>query len=127
MWEGGSVAAAKCRDLTEEEKEGLRRIGVETRVAAQARAFREALRPFRLDQFVLSDAPQRFLGMPDGRVLAEFRSMSLPVWDPEKLRQLEAAGFEIVTFLKKYSKHAPCPMYYVRSVREIWRENHGNQ
>lgn len=116
------------REPTEEEKEDLRRKAADVEKAAQTRvrAFREALRPFGLDKFVLSDTPVRVLNLPDGRILAEFRSMPLPAWYPEKLRQLEAAGFEVVTFLKKYRKHAPCPMYYVRSVQEIWRENHGH-
>ena len=120
--------SVRARVLTEE-KEDLRQkaMDAERAAQAQARAFREALQPYGLDQFVLSDMPKSVLNLPDGRILAEFRSMPLPVWYPEKLRQLEAAGFEVVTFLKKYSKHEPCPMYYVRSVQEIWRENHGNQ
>ena len=120
--------SVRARVLTEE-KEDLRQkaMDVERAAQAQARAFREALQPYGLDQFVLSDMPKSVLDLPDGRILAEFRSMPLPAWYSEKLRQLEAAGFEVVTFLKKYSKHAPCPMYYVRSVQEIWRGNHGNQ
>lgn len=122
------MTTVKLREPTEE-KEDLRQkaLDVERAAMARAQAFREALRPFGLDEFVLSDMPARVLNLPDGRILAEFRSMPLPVWYPETLKQLEAYGLEVVTFLKKYSKHAPCPMYYVRSVQEIWRENHGNQ
>lgn len=120
------MVSAKVRDPAEE-KATLKHTDAVTDCVAQARAFREALRPFGLDQFFLRDEPKRILHLPDGRMLAEFQTMPLPMWYPEKLKQLEAAGFEVVTFMKKYSKHAPCPMYYVRSVQEIWRENHGNQ
>ena len=120
------MASAVIRDPAVE-KTILKHADPVTAGATQVRAFREALLPFGLDRFVLRDEPKRILHLPDGRILAEFRTMPLPVWYPETLKQLEAAGFEVVTFLKKYSKHAPCPMYYVRSVQEIWRENHGNQ
>ena len=91
-----------------------------------AAAFRKALQPFGLDQFILSDVPEKTLTMKDGRVLAEFRTMLLPVWYPKKLYELAAAGFEVVTVTKKYKKHPPQLMYYVRSVQEIGG-NYGNQ
>ena len=99
----------------------------EAALAKQAQAFREALRPFGLDQFMLSDAPVGILSLENGRVLAEFRTMLLPVWYPEKLNELAAAGFEVVTVTRKYKKHPPQLMYYVRSVQEILGGNYGNQ
>ena len=93
--------------------------------ATRAREFRESLRPFGLDQFV-SDMPERILTLDNGRVLAEFRTMMLPIWYPEKLNELAAAGFEVVTVTKQYKKHPPQLMYYVRSVQEIGG-NYGNQ
>lgn len=98
-----------------------------TAVAEKARAFRESLRPFGLDKFVLSDAPERILTLPDGRILAEFRTMLLPLWYPEKVKEFEAAGFDVVTVRKQYKMRPPQMMYYVRSAQEIWRENYGNQ
>lgn len=95
-------------------------------VLKHADTFRKALQPFGLDRFV-SDAPDRTLTMKDGRVLAEFRTMLLPVWYPQKLNELAAAGFEVVTVTKKYKKHPPQLMYYVRSVQEILGGNYGNQ
>lgn len=99
----------------------------EAAVAEKAQAFRESLRPFGLDNFMLSDTPARILTLADGRILAEFRTMLLPIWYPEKLMQLKAAGFEVVTVTRKYKKHPPQLMYYVRSVQEILGGNYGNQ
>jgi hypothetical protein len=91
-----------------------------------ADAFRESLRPFGLDKFMLTNEPDRVMEMKDGRVLAEFRTMLLPVWYPKKLNELAAAGFEVVTVTKRYKTHPPQLMYYVRSVQEIGG-NYGNQ
>ena len=91
-----------------------------------ADAFRESLRPFGLDKFVLSDVPERTLTLDNGRVMAEFRTMMFPVWYPEKLNEMTAAGLDVVVITKKYKKHPPQLMYYVRSVQEIG-ENYGNQ
>ena len=106
-------------------KEQLRVAGVITTVT-RAQEFRESLRPFGLDKFVLSDVPERTLTLDNGRVLAEFRTMMLPIWYPEKLNELAAAGFEVVTVTKRYKTHPPQLMYYVRSVQEIGG-NYGNQ
>ena len=92
-----------------------------------AEAFRKSLEPFGLDKFMISDAPDRILTLENGRVLAEFRTMPLPIWYPEKLNELAAAGFDVVTYKKRYQTRAPQMMYYVRLVQEIRRENHGNQ
>lgn len=91
-----------------------------------ADAFRESLRPFGLDKFMLTNEPDRVMEMKDGRVLAEFRTMMFPVWYPEKLNEMTAAGLDIVVITKKYKKHPPQLMYYVRSVQEIGG-NYGNQ
>lgn len=99
----------------------------EAALAKQAQAFREALRPFGLDRFVLSDAPDRILTLTDGRVLAEFRTMMFPVWYPQKLNEMAAAGLDVVTFTREHKKHPPLLMYYVRSVQEILGGNYGNQ
>lgn len=98
-----------------------------TSAVALADAFRESLRPFGLDKFVIGNEPDRIMEMKDGRVLAEFRTMIFPVWYPQKLNELAAAGFEVVTVTKKYKKHPPQLMYYVRSVQEILGGNYGNQ
>ena len=108
-------------------EEGVKIKLEEAAVAKQAQAFREELRPLGLDKFMLSDVPKRILTLPDGRVLAEFRTMMLPIWYPEKLNELAAAGFEVVTVTKQSVKYPPQPMYYVRSVREILGGNYGNQ
>ena len=92
-----------------------------------ADAFRESLRPFGLDKFMLTNEPDRVMEMKDGRVLAEFRTMLLPVWYPKKLNELAAAGFDVVTFTKRYKAHPPQLMYYVRQVCEIKGGNYGNQ
>lgn len=97
----------------------------EAALAKQAQAFREALRPFELDRFV-SDVPDRILTLADGRILAEFRTMMFPVWYPEKLNELAAAGLDVVTFTRQYKTRPPQLMYYVRSVQEIGG-NYGNQ
>ena len=76
-----------------------------------AEAFRESLRPFGLDKFMIGNEPDRIMEMKDGRVLAEFRTMMLPVWYPQELNELAAAGFEVVTFTKHYKKHPPQLMY----------------
>lgn len=60
-------------------------------------------------------------------MLAEFRTMLLPIWNAKELNELAAAGFEIVTVTRKYSKRPPQLMYYVRSVQEILGGNYGNQ
>lgn len=99
----------------------------EAALTKQAQAFREELRPFGLDEFMLSDVPKRILTLPGGRVLAEFRTMMLPIWYPEKLKELKAAGFEVVTVTKQSVKYPPQLMYYVRSVREVLGGNYGNQ
>ena len=99
----------------------------EEALAKQAQAFREALRPFSLDRFVLSNVPERILTFPDGRVLAEFRTMMFPVWQSQKLNELAAAGFDVVTFTRQYKTRPPQLMYYVRSVQEILGGNYGNQ
>ena len=91
----------------------------EAAVKEQARLFRESLRPFGLDKFMLTDAPERIIVMPDKRVLAEFRTMWLPAWYPETLKQLAAAGFQVVTEIRRYNKAPPQMMYHVRSVQEI--------
>ena len=91
-------------------------------LAEQARAFREELRPFGLDKFVLSDEPSRVLNASNGRVLAEYRTMLLPVWQQEKLNALAAAGFNVEVVTRRYESRPPQVMYYVRSVREIWRK-----
>ena len=96
-------------------------------VLTYAEAFRERLRPFGLDKTMIGNEPDRIMEMKDGRVLVEFRTMLLPVWYPQKLNELAAAGFEIVTVTKKYKKHPPQLMYYVRSVQEILGGNYGNQ
>ena len=95
-------------------------------VAVLADAFRKALQPFGLDKFVLSDEPARTLTLDNGRILAEFRTMLLPVWYPEELNKLAAAGFDVATVRKQYRTHPPQLMYYVRSVQEIGG-NYGNQ
>ena len=95
--------------------------------AAIADAFRKALQPFGLDKFMISDASERILHLENGRVLAEFRTMMLPVWYPKKLNELAAVGFDVVTVTKKYKKHPPQLMYYVRSVQEVSGGNYGNQ
>ena len=118
---------AVMREITAEERDLL---SCEEFIAVsqkKAREFREALCPFGLDKFVLRDEPKRILHLPDGRMLAEFRTMPLPLWQPEKLRALEESGFEVIVFIKKYNKHAPQQMYYVRTVQEIWREKHETQ
>ena len=97
-----------------------------TSAVALADAFRESLRPFGLDKFMIGNEPDRIMEMKDGRVLAEFRTMMLPIWYPQKLNELAAAGFEVVTVTKKYKKHPSQLMYYVRSVQEIGG-NYGNQ
>lgn len=97
----------------------------EAAIAKQAWEFQKALHPFGLDKFT-SDIPYRVINLANGRILAEFRTMLLPVWYPEKIAELEKAGFEIVTVMKKYNSHPPLKMYYVRSVREIGGNN-GNQ
>ena len=94
--------------------------------ATRAQEFRERLRPFGLDKFMISNEPASTLTLDNGRVLAEFRTMMLPIWYPEKLNELAAAGFEVVTVTKQYKKHPPQLMYYVRSVQEIGG-NYGNQ
>lgn len=101
----------------------------EAALAKVAQEFRESLRPFglNLDKVMLTDTPERIFTMPDGRVLAEFRTMLLPVWYPQKLNELAAAGFEVVTVTRKYKKHPPQLMYYVRSVQEVLGGNYGNQ
>ena len=92
-----------------------------------AEAFRKALQPFGLDEFVISNEPARTMTLDNGRVLGEFRTMLLPIWYPEKLIQLKAAGFEVVTVTKRYKTRPSQEMYYVRSVQEILGGNHGNQ
>ena len=57
-----------------------------TEIGDQVQAFREALRPFGLDRFMASDAPDRIITMADGRMLAEYSTMWLPIWYPEKLK-----------------------------------------
>ena len=52
--------------------------------------------------------------------------MLLPVWYPEELNKLAAAGFDVATVRKQYRTHPPQLMYYVRSVQEIGG-NYGNQ
>lgn len=98
----------------------------EAALAKQAQAFRESLRPFELDRFV-SDVPDRILTLADGRILAEFRTMMFPVWYPEKLNEMAAAGLDVVTFTRQYKTRPPQLMYYVRSVQEILGGNYGNQ
>lgn len=98
----------------------------EATVTKQVQAFREALRPFGLDRFMISDGPDRILTLADGRVLAEYRTMPMVVWYPEKLNELAAAGFDVVTYTKRYKSRPPDRMYYVRSVVEIGG-NYGNQ
>ena len=88
----------------------------------QANVFREELRPFGLDKFVLSDEPDRVLNVTNGRILVEFRTMPLVVWYPQKLNEMAAAGLDVVVYKRKSTKHPPVLMYYVRSVREIWRK-----
>jgi len=95
-------------------------------VEEQVRAFRERLRPFGLDGFVLDGSPKPLYTTPDGRVLVELRTMALPIWYPQKLDELSRAGFEVVTFNKKYNKQPPCQLYYVRTVRLIEGEVYGN-
>ena len=92
-----------------------------------ANAFRKALQPFGLDRFMLSNVPARTLTMKDGRVLVEFQTMKLPIWYPQKLNELAAAGFDVVTFTKRYKTHPPQLMYYVRWVQEIKGGSYGNQ
>lgn len=91
-----------------------------------AEVFRKRLQPFGLDEFMISNEPERTMTLDNGRVLAEFRTMLLPIWYPEKLNELAAAGFEVVTVTRQYKKHPPQLMYYVRSVCEIGG-NYGNQ
>lgn len=98
----------------------------EAALVKQARAFRDALRPFGLDPFMLSDAPARTLTLNNGRVLAEFRTMPLVVWYPQKLNEMAAAGLDVVVYKKNSAKHPPVVMYYVRWVQEIGG-NDGNQ
>ena len=88
--------------------------------------FREAMKPFGLDAFVLTDMP-RVIEMLGGRFLAELRTMLLPTWYPEKLAKLENAGFEVVRKMKRYINHSPCEMYYVRTAWEIGGIQNGNQ
>lgn len=99
----------------------------EAAVAEHARAFRERLRAFGLDRYMIGDAPEKVFTLPDGRVVAEFRTMMLPVWYPEKLKELTAAGLDVATVTKKYNKHPSQLMYYVRSVQEVLGGNYGNQ
>ena len=99
----------------------------EAAVKEQAKAFRERLRPFGLDKFMPSDTLERIIVMPDKRVLAEFKTMWFPVWYPEKLKQLKADGFQVVTEIKRYNKAPPQVMYHVRAVQEILGGNYGNQ
>lgn len=99
----------------------------EAELSKRAQEFREALRPFGLDKIMLSNAPERILSLPDGRVLAEFRTMMLPIWYPKKLNEMAAAGLDIVTFTRQYKTRPPQLMYYVRSVQEILGGNYGNQ
>lgn len=106
--------------------EGVRIELDEAALAEKAQTFRKALQPFGLDRFV-SDMPERILDLPDGRALAEFRTMMLPVWYPEKLNELAAAGFEAVTVIRQCKTRPPQLMYYVRSVQEISGGNYGNQ
>ena len=110
-------------------------IATETRAPVQAEvtmadladAFRKTLQPFGLDKFVLSNKPDRTMTLENGRVLAEFRTMLLPVWYREKLYGLAAAGLDVVTVTRKYKTRPPQLMYYVRSVQEISGGNYGNQ
>ena len=89
-------------------------------------AFRRALQPFGLDKFIITNEPERTLTLKDGRMLAEFRTMLLPVWYPQTLNQLAASGFEVLTVTKRYKTRPPQLMYYVRLVQEIGG-NYGNQ
>ena len=90
-----------------------------TEIGDQVQAFREALRPFGLDRFMASDAPDRIITMADGRMLAEYSTMWLPIWYPDKLKELKTAGLDVVTMTRKYKSHPPQLMYCVRSVQEI--------
>lgn len=92
-----------------------------------AEAFRKRLQPFGLAEFMISNEPARTMTLDNGRVLAEFRTMLLPVWYQERLNELAAAGFEVVTVTRQYKKHPPQLMYYVRSVQEVLGGNYGNQ
>lgn len=92
-----------------------------------AEAFRKRLQPFGLAEFMISNEPARTMTLDNGRVLGEFRTMLLPIWYPEKLMQLKAAGFEVVTVTKRYKTRPSQEMYYVRSVVEIKGGNNGNQ
>lgn len=100
---------------------------VDSSSAAVAETFRKALQPFGLDKFLLSDVPVGTLTLDNGRVLAEFRTMMLPVWYPEKVMQLRMAGLDVVTTTRQYKSRPPQEMYYVRSVVEIKGGNYGNQ
>ena len=110
-------------------------IATETRAPVQAEvtmadladAFRKTLQPFGLDKFVLSNEPDRKITLDNGRVLAEFRTMPLVVWYPQKLNEMAAAGLDVVVYRKKIGKSPPVLMYYVRSVQEISGGNYGNQ
>lgn len=95
-------------------------------LSKRAQEFRERLRPFGLDKFLLSDTPERILTFENGRVLAEFRTMPLVVWYPQKLNEMAAASLDVVVYRKKIGKSPPVLMYYVRSVQEIGG-NYGNQ
>ena len=97
----------------------------EAALSKQAQAFRKTLQPFGLDKFVLSNEPDRTMTLDNGRVLAEFRTMPLVVWYPQKLNEMAAAGLDVVVYRKKIGKSPPVLMYYVRSVQEIGG-NYGN-
>ena len=99
---------------------------MDSEALTHAEAFRKRLQPFGLAEFMISNEPARTLTLENGRVLAEFRTMMLPIWYPEMLKELKAAGFEVVTVSRQYKKHPPQEMYYVRSVQEIGG-NYGNQ
>ena len=106
--------------------EPVRVAGVTT-TEARAQEFRESLRPFGLDEFMISNEPARTHTLDNGRVLAEFRTMPLVVWYPQKLNEMSAAGLDIVVYKKKSNKHPPVLMYYVRYVVEIEGGNYGHK
>lgn len=99
----------------------------EAALSKQAQTFRESLRPFGLDKFLLGDTPERIMQMQDGRMIAEFRTTPLVVWYPQTLNEMAAAGLDVVVYKKKSRKHPPVVMYYVRWVQEISGGNYGNQ
>lgn len=104
--------------------------GVEIQIAEEAieklrRQFRESLAPFGLDKFVL-DGGVRIVEMPGGKLLAEMRTMRLPVWYPDELEKLRNAGFKVVTKIKWSKIHAPCEMYWVQGAWEIGGKQIGN-